>query len=390
MVYCWGAFGEKELIEVLKKEGIEPVVYANKMSDYHKDMVVAQEIIALLHSRKPEGIISYNYFPLLSMIGEMNGLPYLSWIYDCPHYTLLSHTLLNECNHIFCFDYAFCQELEAKGARHVVHFPLGVSVAAMEERIAGMERGRRKQYAHEIAFVGSFYNDKENRLHHKRPSEKTRGYLDGVMEAQLMIYGSNFISRVLPEEVIREMEEVYSLKLGEAYLPGVRDLAAGMVNKEITARERERILAAVAANYKLHVYTGSQIPDRMAEEEFVNMGYADTVKEMPVIFQESKINLNITLRSITTGIPQRVLDILACGGFLITNYQPETAACFEDGEELVMYSSIKELLEKIDYYLMHEKERKTIAKKGKEKVKQFFDLPIRVREMLNLMKRENG
>ena len=38
------------------------------------------------------------------------------------------------------------------------------------------------------------------------------------------------------------------------------------------------------------------------------------------MFANSKVNLNITLRNIKTGIPLRALDIMGAGGFLLTNY----------------------------------------------------------------------
>ena len=36
---------------------------------------------------------------------------------------------------------------------------------------------------------------------------------------------------------------------------------------------------------------------------------------MPLVFNNSRINLNMTIRNIRTGIPLRVWDILGAGGF---------------------------------------------------------------------------
>lgn len=44
---------------------------------------------------------------------------------------------------------------------------------------------------------------------------------------------------------------------------------------------------------------------------------------MPLVFNNSRINLNMTIRNIRTGIPLRVWDILGAGGFLLTNFQVE-------------------------------------------------------------------
>ena len=104
---------------------------------------------------------------------------------------------------------------------------------------------------------------------------------------------------------------------------------------------------------------------------------------MPLVFRNSKINLNMTAKTIESGIPQRVLDILSCGGFCLTNYQKEIADFFEDGKELVMYSSMEDLLIKAEYYLKHEEERKEIAKAGYEKVCTYFDINMRIEELVN-------
>jgi hypothetical protein len=93
---------------------------------------------------------------------------------------------------------------------------------------------------------------------------------------------------------------------------------------------------------------------------------------MPLVFAGSRINLNISLRSIHSGIPLRVLDIMACGGFVISNWQPEIAEYFEEGKEIVTFRSLEECMEKIAYYLEHEEERKEIAAAGFRKVKERF------------------
>ena len=105
-----------------------------------------------------------------------------------------------------------------------------------------------------------------------------------------------------------------------------------------------------------------------------------------MIFHNSKINLNITSKTITSGIPQRIFDILSCGGFCLTNYQPEIAEYFDDGKELVMYTDMADLLAKVDYYLSHDEERKQIAANGRQKIEEEYCLTKRVKEMLTVIK----
>jgi spore maturation protein CgeB len=103
------------------------------------------------------------------------------------------------------------------------------------------------------------------------------------------------------------------------------------------------------------------------------------------VFNESRINLNITMRNIRTGLPLRVFDILGSGGFLLTNFQAELPAFFEPGKDLAVYESFSDCEKKAEYYLTHEDERRTIAENGFRKVKQFHTYGIRVSQMLQIV-----
>ena len=103
---------------------------------------------------------------------------------------------------------------------------------------------------------------------------------------------------------------------------------------------------------------------------------------MPLVFKRSKINLNITLRSIRSGIPLRVFDIMGAGGFLLSNYQADFQDLFVPDEDFVYYESKEDLLRKVGYYLNHEDERKAIARNGHEKIAAKHTYRHRVKEML--------
>ena len=84
-------------------------------------------------------------------------------------------------------------------------------------------------------------------------------------------------------------------------------------------------------------------------------------------------------------MPQRVWDILAVGGFCLTNYQPELEEYFEIGKDLEVYHNLEELDAKVDYYLKHEKERINIAISGYKKVKKHHNYCNRLSEELKFI-----
>ena len=61
---------------------------------------------------------------------------------------------------------------------------------------------------------------------------------------------------------------------------------------------------------------------------------------------------------------------------LLETKNPQTEALFEDGVDYVGFSTKEEMLEKIKYYLTHEKERKCIAESGRRKVLNQYNTKV--------------
>lgn len=147
-----------------------------------------------------------------------------------------------------------------------------------------------------------------------------------------------------------------------------KHILSSQINKYITGMERVNLLKTIANEYNLDVFTGN---DNLAIPKAIIHKSIDYYSEMPRVFRKSRINLNVTLRSITSGIPLRVYDILGAGGFCLTNYQEDIVQLFKAGEELVVFTNKDDMFNKVEYYLSHEKERLEIALNGREAVKKF-------------------
>ena len=100
------------------------------------------------------------------------------------------------------------------------------------------------------------------------------------------------------------------------------------------------------------------------------------------IYAHSKINLNLSIKGMEGATPQRVMDITGAGGFAITNYCEETLELFEEDKEIVTYKSPEELLEKVDYYLVHDEERKKIARAGYEKTLNCYTYDKKLTQLM--------
>lgn len=182
IVYRWNSNSEEVLVQTMKRLGIEVAEITRQIRDYHADAAFAGELIEKIHKEKPVAVFSYNYFPIISSVCEINGLPYLCWIYDCPLYTLNSVTIRNHCNYIFCFDRNYAGRLVGRGAQNCFHMPLGVDVQDFEKLINEYASKEGKDYGGDVSFVGSLYNGTENRLRTRMIGEGAEEYLSERMQ----------------------------------------------------------------------------------------------------------------------------------------------------------------------------------------------------------------
>ncbi|HKL80513.1 MAG TPA: glycosyltransferase, partial [Mobilitalea sp.] len=207
------------------------------------------------------------------------------------------------------------------------------------------------------------------------------------MRSQMKIYGYNFIKEMISDDIMEELEKYISIRPGSNYVGDIRDIFADrFLNAKITGMERRRLLAMLSEVYNVDLYTDSDSSDF---PKLHNKGYIDYYNVMPKIFRYSKINLNMTLRTIKSGIPLRIFDVLGAGGFLITNYQGDIEKYFEIGKDLVCYESEEDLLEKVQYYLQHEDERSEIAENGYRRVKQYHNYEVRLLEILRIVQADD-
>jgi len=86
----------------------------------------------------------------------------------------------------------------------------------------------------------------------------------------------------------------------------------------------------------------------------------------------SKINLGLLLETVPSAgrgdsITARTFEIPACGGFMLHQRTDTVMHYFEEEKEIACFGDVDELVQKVDYYLAHEKERKILAKMARNR-----------------------
>ena len=383
-IYRYGSICEPDVIDSFKRLGLE--VHEECMEMFNKNLTPS-ECVAHTSKNILDGgysfVFSINFFPWLSDVCNIAKVVYISLIVDSPVLELYSKSLSNPCNHVFFFDKLLYKEFAPYNPGHVFHVPLATNVTRTDKVINKATASERKHFQSDISFIGSTYQEKCD-FNKIKLNEYDAGYVNGLIEAQLKIYGYNFIEDVISDEFAdRFLKE----NLGTYVFPkgSRRDnkalVAQYYISVKVAEQERLRTLKMLSDSFNVDIYTGS---DTSSMPHIHNRGFAKSLEEMPLIFNNSKINLNITAKSIRSGLSLRIFDVLGCGGFLITNYQAELPEFFELGKDLVAYESMEDLRYKCDYYLKHDDERMEIAAHGYETVKKFHTYDTRLIQMIDM------
>lgn len=376
LFYEWNSFMNPGMENALKELEIEYDVFFYQFSDWEKDDCFLNKFESVLKKKEYDCVLSVNYAPLVSKICEDMGIIYVSWVYDSPIHIRNISTMYNKCNRIYFFDRGQADAYRMQGidARYM---PLAVDTRSFATNIL-LPRGR---YQSDISFVGQLYQT-EYRDCIAPLDEYTKGYLEGIMKSQSQIYGAYLLDELVTDKLVEQINAIYQERLKGQFQIDRRELEF-LVASEITGRERYMALALLSKYFDVHLYSNDK-DERLSAVQYD--GYVDYYKKMPEVFVNSRINLNISLKTIRTGIPLRVLDIMGCGGFALTNYQAEIPEYFEVGTECVVYENMGDLVEKADYYLKHEEERERIAMAGLERVHKDFRFRDRLKEMLDINK----
>lgn len=385
LFYRYNNICEPAIISAFQSFGITVYTEEREMHDKQTTPRQCAEAVSGWILKKPLAFVfSINFFPAISYTCERLKIPYVCWTVDSPVPELFSNALKNSYNRIFLFDKAQYEFFSPVNPSSIHYLPLAADVKCFEKTVLSMNDEDYAAYGAEVSFVGSLYTEK-CRYDKLSLSDHTRGFIDGLMEAQLKVYGCNFIPDVLTDSVIQEIENADpGFYRGEDLQDGAaRYLVAHQyVGIKLAAVERERTLARLCERFPVTLYTRS---DTSALPKADCRGGVATLTEMPKVFQASRINLNMTMRPIETGLSQRIWDVLACGGFLLTNYQTEIPDYFEIGKDLETYESMDELEEKVHYYLTHEDERMEIAISGYEKTAASHTYEMRLAQMIKIL-----
>lgn len=375
----WNCYGGQDMKAALIKCGIILSTYAFSPRTNRNDPSFEKDFGLAIRSFSPRFVFSFNYFPVISKVCNNLEVIYVSWVYDNPLVSLYSYTLANPWNRVFLFDKQEYLFFKNHGINTVFYLPLAAAPGRL--RSDAISFGISCKYQADVSFVGSLYTEPKHQLYHRLQAlpDFTKGYLDAIMEAQKHVYGVSLIEELLNEDILAELRKACPCPPNSDGVETERYLYSNyFLLRHVTAMERTELIQKIGLRYPLQLYTNDRT---YSCPGCTNHGPVDYYLESPYVFRHSKINLNITLRSIKSGIPLRAFDIMGSQGFLLTNYQEDFLDYFVPDEDFVYYSDLEDLINKIEYFLSHEKERLEILQNGYEKILMYHTYEKRISDL---------
>lgn len=380
LMYKWKAYNHIDVEGNLLLRGHDIDIIEEVLDNVEENPEFEKKLKKMLDKSNYDIFFSINYFPVISDICEARSLPYVYWTCDSQITCMYHESIFNSCNIGFLFDYADFVTFENMGAN--VHY---LPLAGATDRIRNLLSNSNDLdiFKSEVSFIGSMYNKNMYDKTREHLTDYLKGYFDCSLNIQQDLYTKNIFPDILNPDTVFELLKVISKNPSKRNLSSESQVFSTAVLGFKTAQlERKARLTSISKKCKLDVYTD----DETAEFGLAsNRGEVNYWQDAPKVFNQSKININLTIKNIRTGIPLRVFDVLSSNGFLITNFQTEMPLYFEKDVDLVWFTCAEEFEEKVVYYLKNEDKRKKIAQRGAQLVHKNHNYQIRFDDMAKIV-----
>ena len=285
VLYRYGSICEPDIIAGFQKLGLNVIEITEEIQN---KMITPSRQVELVNKAieeySPSFVFSINFFPAVAKICHVLGVFYLCWTVDSPVLELFSEAISYDTNRIFLFDRVQYQYFHRFNSNGTFHLPLASAVDRFDrvigERISGncrvtngMEKTKQPaqqskenadaqwDFTGDITFVGSLYSEKSP-LSRVKLSDRTAGYIDGICEATLKVYGYNFMEEALSDECVGEIKrtfpDFFTLK------DKVPELTDEEIDRYVAAhyyvgyleaqKERVRTLNTLAEHFKVDMF----------------------------------------------------------------------------------------------------------------------------------------
>jgi spore maturation protein CgeB len=315
-------------------------------------------------------------------------IPYAAWLTDDP--VTPEPPPPSPYLYLFVHEKGAIDEVKRMGYKNLYYLPLAANPKRYKKIHKGDERLRRHRC--EVSFLGNAGSRWEDGYNQQGPLKRLLSQemvermietlrsdpLQNIFELFFKCRGKDSIKDV--SRLVKELEgshpkKAYQIK--EWLKP---------VKSESMKWYRRDIIKEIAEHREIHLYGDTAWRYLEENSKAVYHGKVYDIDAVVKIYNASKINIAVQSNVYNTGVNYRTFTIPACGGFMISDYRSELVELFEENKEVVHFRERGELIDLINYYLKHPKEREEIAQRARERVLREHTHRHRMGRILEVMK----
>lgn len=330
-----------------------------------------QEILVTLANHRPDFILSINLSAmdehgLIAALFADLGVPLVTWFVDDPRTILMGRTCFGTNRGLaLSWERAYLPALRAAGFADVQWMPLAADLSLFNAETAETAGGPP-------AFLGNSmvaFAAREREWIAARPA--LAAAVDRVLEAGILDrerFAAGIESLFTPEEL--EGMDADARRHAELYL-----------FIEGTRRYRHRYVRALLPE-GLEVH-GDDGWSEVLPQPRPPVHYMDAA---PAFYRGRAVNLNLTSIQMAAAVNQRVFDVPAAGGFLLTDAQGDLETLFEPEVESAVFHTPGEARDKMRFYLRNPEARRKIATSARRRILAGHTYAHRLREIYALVR----
>lgn len=343
--------------------------------------------IAEIVSFKPDIIFTINGIGLdndgiIVRICNLFKIPLVCWYVDKPFYLdQWTDDIVQPFTFFFLFDASYVEEIKQKGTDLAFHLPLATNPRTFQN--IKLNQDEISRFSADVVFVGRSEIGKAKAYRQKLEKCLAR------LEVKNKIDMNQLVDIYLTSPDLQPVD-IFSthirhlLSERESTDPSLLALFDNWLEYEATVNHRKIYIESLKGiDYR--VCGENAWLNIVRKENFIpEISY---FKDLKKIYYTAKININISRPQVKTALNQRLFDVPASGGFLLTDYRKDLDRYFEVGKEIDCFHSPAELREKIEYYLCHPELRNCMKEAACKRVMKEHTYKNRMQELINIVDR---
>lgn len=376
---------DKDYYEALKACTGDVAEYEAPKNVFDKDEPYIMGLLKVIEESGADVCFSLGYYPIVSIACKAMGRKYAACCVHAYNKGMFSFTLLNDCNRVFVPDYTVYKKFRSEGFNNVFYLPLAVLARNIADNVNEADSADGPDVCMMQDIKPRGYVEGTPFSADCPLMDATRGYLDGCVDCRSQIRNLPPMADYLPPYVKDEMSakmpaliDADSVETPESYYENV------FFNEAVTSGERQMYFNATVSNKavkKAALYSSVkvEVPQIAEYHSAIERGEA-----LARLARGNKINLYVPHRNWQSGVPQRLWDIMAAGGFVLMPGMGELPGLFEDSMPNAYYH-LKDAYKKVEYFIDRPSERVASVNAILDVIRKKHTLEKRIEELLEIL-----